>query len=345
MKRAVSALAVAVLLAGCSTVGNVVKKTGQVLMDPSIPVGTPERLPSQVALSLYAGADVNPSRETASAAPTAADVSPPAEGAEGSASAPEPAVFRVTTDGPFVVNFRSPTRAALVTSLQSLLEHLDPPAARPVPLPLGSWKPSRPFRFDQTASTNDAPTLRPPLPFALMGPLGGEDARDVPLPVLPAGERGTAGQPLPRPLAQYGAGISVPDPAIASPVAHTATPIAFKVLQLKDDSLLLNADPQQLQKDPKKVLGSTLVAADDYLLLPGQFKFVNFEAIKGDTRYLAVLADFHDANPQATKQAFRLEPQGRKYALLITLQDTRVAITDETLPPQASPTLKPGRQP
>ncbi|MCC3262000.1 hypothetical protein LLE87_27900, partial [Paenibacillus polymyxa] len=40
--------------------GNVLTKTGQVLMDPGIQVGPPEDQPTQVALSLYAAKDVNP---------------------------------------------------------------------------------------------------------------------------------------------------------------------------------------------------------------------------------------------------------------------------------------------
>lgn len=106
----------------------------------------------------------------------------------------------------------------------------------------------------------------------------------------------------------------------------------FKVIQLKDDSVLLNADPSQLRDDLKKTLGSTYLGADDYLLAPGQFKFVNYTAIDEDTRYIAVIADFHHATPQAIKQVFRVEPRGRKYALLVTLRDTGVAITDESLP-------------
>jgi len=53
-------LCIGALLSGCTTVGNVLTKTGQVLMDPSIQVGPPEDQPTQVALILYAAKDVNP---------------------------------------------------------------------------------------------------------------------------------------------------------------------------------------------------------------------------------------------------------------------------------------------
>lgn len=108
-----------------------------------------------------------------------------------------------------------------------------------------------------------------------------------------------------------------------------ATPIAFKILQLKDDSLLLNASQQALALDLKKTLGSTYIRDDDYLLKPGQFKFVNFQPIDENTRYLAVIASYHTASDTQWKQSIRLEPTGRKYALLVNLDDTRVELTGE----------------
>ncbi|MFG0680944.1 type VI secretion lipoprotein TssJ, partial [Pseudomonas sp. xss_4] len=48
-----------------------------------------------------------------------------------------------------------------------------------------------------------------------------------------------------------------------------------------------------------------------------------------DTRYLAVFANFHDQNGATWKQVLRLEPNGHKYALLVTLHDNAVAITEE----------------
>ncbi|HBL66041.1 MAG TPA: type VI secretion system lipoprotein TssJ, partial [Achromobacter sp.] len=116
----------------------------------------------------------------------------------------------------------------------------------------------------------------------------------------------------------------------APPPRGAATPIAFRVLQLKDDSLLLNADPEQLAKDLKKALGSTYISQDDYVLQPGQFKFIDFARIDKDTRYVAIVADFHDQNGAVWKQAFRLEPNGRRYALLMTLHGNRVGIVDES---------------
>lgn len=136
-------------------------------------------------------------------------------------------------------------------------------------------------------------------------------------------------------LGQYSRAHSLPTMEPTPAPRGAPTPIAFKVLQLKDDSLLLNTDPDQLARDLKKALGSTYVVEDDYVLQPGQFKFIDFVRIEPATRYVAIIADFHDPNGAVWKHAFRLEPTGRRYALLMTLHGNRVAITDESYrPPQ-----------
>lgn len=108
-----------------------------------------------------------------------------------------------------------------------------------------------------------------------------------------------------------------------------ATPVTFKILQLKDDSLFLNADLEQLSNDLEEALGSTYLSDDDYILLPGQFKFIDYADIDEDTRYIAVFANFHDPHGAIWKQVLRLEPNGHRYALLVTLNDNVVAITEE----------------
>lgn len=109
-----------------------------------------------------------------------------------------------------------------------------------------------------------------------------------------------------------------------------ATPIAFKVVQLKDDSLLQNANLEALTNDLQQALGSTFIDADDYVLLPGQFKFIDYQAIDEKTRYLAVIARYHEASGTQWKQILRIDPKGRQYALLAHFDTTRVAFKDET---------------
>ncbi|WP_454724757.1 MULTISPECIES: type VI secretion system lipoprotein TssJ [Cupriavidus] len=294
MRQAIALLLASLMLAGCGAVGNVVKKAGQVLMDPSIPVGEPEDQPTRIALSLYAAADVNPNAQMDAAEET------PAEAAAGPASLAE-ALDPARENGPFVIQVHSATRDGLIQNLDALLGHL---------------------RDGPQEAVGGAPgTARP----------DGED--DVPLPLAgPAqAETGPADKP---PLGQYRKGASLSGATEARPLPDkAATPIAFRVLQLKDDSLLENADPDLLRANPAKALGSTFLAADDYVLVPGQFKFINFTEIDKKARYVAVVAAFHDPNAARWHDVFRLEPRGRTYALLVTLQNTRVAITDESYRP------------
>jgi type VI secretion system VasD/TssJ family lipoprotein len=111
---------------------------------------------------------------------------------------------------------------------------------------------------------------------------------------------------------------------------HVATPIAFKVLQLTDDSLLVNASPQAMAQDLKKTLGSTYIRADDYLLQPGQFKFVDLRALDEDTRFIAVIANYHSSEVGQWKQRLRVEPKGRQYAVLVQLDAAQVSLKGET---------------
>ncbi|HFQ8140371.1 TPA: type VI secretion system lipoprotein TssJ [Pseudomonas aeruginosa] len=290
MRPTIPLLLLCLALAGCSTVGNVLKKTGKVLMNPSIQVGAAEDQPTQVALSLYADSRVNPN-------PTVddgEDLDVPEDATHA------PALESAT--GQYAVNLQSQSRRGLMEALTALLNQLETETeegAEPAATGSLNW---------------------PPLPVGMPARKEGASTRGDTSPF-------TTG------LGQYHDGRAFPDTAPhESPERYVSTPVPFKVIQLKDDSVLLNADPSQLRDDLKKTLGSTYLGADDYLLAPGQFKFVNYTDIDEDTRYIAVIADFHHATPQAIKQVFRVEPRGRKYALLVTLRDTGVAITDESLP-------------
>ncbi|MGF6394181.1 type VI secretion system lipoprotein TssJ [Pseudomonas plecoglossicida] len=225
MKPAIVLMLAVHLLAGCSTVGNVFKKTAQIMMDPTIAVGNPQDQPTQIALSLYASADVNPNPVSIPA------VAPPED--------------------------------------------------------------STPMERD-TAETDAHVHLG---------------------------------------VGQYNRAASIAPTPNARRTAVTATPIVFRVLQLKDDSMLENAPPELLQDNPEKALGSTLVAMDDYALVPGQFKFIEFASIEEKSRYIAVVAQFHDPSAERWYDVFRVEPRGRKYPLMVMLQTTRVAITDERFRP------------
>jgi len=364
MKRMVPAMLATTLLAACGTVADVVTKTGMVLMDPSIQIGRPDEQLSLIGLSLYAAADVNPNpasmsdEEPESAAAPSNREAGPYEVKLNSGNREEliehlrglldeleegrPSLhpLRRVDTGPSTIQrmpgetAAEPGAADAVAKLDLLLaigvsEHFVPgrqfgagkqvieQGFSGVPLPLGGLAAPGPKGMGGSES---------------LGGQGGFGMSSASNEFSGAGESGEAAG---LGLGQYSRAHSLPTMEPTPAPRGAPTPIAFKVLQLKDDSLLLNADPDQLAKDLKKALGSTYVVEDDYVLQPGQFKFIDFARIEPATRYVAIIADFHDPNGAVWKHAFRLEPTGRRYALLMTLHGNRVAITDESYrPPQ-----------
>lgn len=112
----------------------------------------------------------------------------------------------------------------------------------------------------------------------------------------------------------------------AEPVA---TPIAIKILQLRDDSLLRNSVYQLLDEDPAKALRSTYIRDDDYLLRPGQFKFIPFAPIEPETRFVAVIGDYRNQENATWQQVLRIPPRGRQIILSVLVNDTQILLKEE----------------
>ncbi|MEE9412690.1 MAG: type VI secretion system lipoprotein TssJ [Methylococcales bacterium] len=106
-------------------------------------------------------------------------------------------------------------------------------------------------------------------------------------------------------------------------------PISFKILMLRDDSLLLSADIESLTTDLKKTLGQNYIDHDDYVLTPGEFKFINYSRVDPETRYVAVIADYRDAGNAIWKKAYKVEPTGSTYPLHVHLRRNAVDILAE----------------
>ncbi|WP_409488573.1 type VI secretion system lipoprotein TssJ [Pseudomonas promysalinigenes] len=108
-----------------------------------------------------------------------------------------------------------------------------------------------------------------------------------------------------------------------------ATPMAIKILQLRDDSLLRNSVYELLYKDPAAALRSTYIRDDDYLLRPGQFKFIPFAPIEPETRFVAVIADYRNQENATWSQVLRIPPRGHQIILSVLLNDTQVVLKEE----------------
>ena len=108
---------------------------------------------------------------------------------------------------------------------------------------------------------------------------------------------------------------SDPDPE----VTPEATPIAFKIIQLKDHSLLLQADFESLFADIEQALGTTYLGHDDYVLLPGEFSYIIPTDVAADTRYIAVAAAYNDVEAANWKALIKIKPEGHAYAVFVEL--------------------------
>ena len=289
------------LLGGCSTVGNVMTKTGKVLMNPSIPVGAPTDQPTQISLSLHATEAVNPNADSVPDDTAAADAPPQPKGK-----------YAVNLSSNSEEDLTIQMRALLKVMLSDLHGQQDP------------WSDAQLSILAPASYAAIFPTDEKTHPPYLATPPSVATSTPTPTDILinDSSSGHSLGQ-YATPLSDAGSPSAQPDPQ------KIATPITFKVLQLKDDSVLLNSDFGSLSKDLKKALGSTYLADDDYVLKPGQFKFVNFESLKQGTNYVAVIASFHDTDNATWKKIFRVQPKGHSYSLLVTFDDAQVDIQDE----------------
>ncbi|EKT4485213.1 type VI secretion system lipoprotein TssJ [Pseudomonas putida] len=257
----VAGLMIALLgISGC----NSLNKIGQVVMDPSIPVGAPKDHPTQVAFSINASPTLNGNPNSVVMAPELETV-----------IEPNPYAVSLSAGDPYVLTEKV---GALFEYLQ---EHF--PAISPVDMPVDDGEePARSPLEENAPGSYDDPTVALTLP------------RTTTL--------------------------------AAEPVA---TPMAIKILQLRDDSLLRNSVYELLDKDPAKALRSTYIRDDDYLLRPGQFKFIPFAPIEPETRFVAVIADYRNQENATWSQVLSIPPRGHQIILSVLLNDTQVLLKGE----------------
>ncbi|WP_029655179.1 type VI secretion system lipoprotein TssJ [Marinobacter daepoensis] len=104
------------------------------------------------------------------------------------------------------------------------------------------------------------------------------------------------------------------------------TPIAFQVIELRDSSLLMAGDFDQLLNDLEDSLGQNYVDHSDYSLVPGQFKFVESFEVDEDTRYIGVIAFYAYPNLSQWKKVVKVNPIGGHYHLLVNLREREIQL-------------------
>ncbi|MBC3618534.1 type VI secretion system lipoprotein TssJ [Vibrio metschnikovii] len=105
-----------------------------------------------------------------------------------------------------------------------------------------------------------------------------------------------------------------------------ASPVEIQVFELRDDSMFMSADYDQIKSDYKKALRSNFIAIYDYVLTPDQFKFVNSFEINENTNYIGVMAHFSEPELSEWKKAVKVLNKGREYHLLMYFKDYDVKL-------------------
>lgn len=315
-------LLTSILLAGCTPKEffQAAGKAGQVIWDPSKPVGSQEEQPSKVTLSMYATDTVNPNPYSA----------PPKE---------EEKPYEVTLN--FSAESQEEMRAQLEKALAVMIEET-PPVERQLTRQ-ECKRTNNPvcqfinFKFRDKYSSpvlqqSATPVFEIPIfthqqeadrcrEFLALGQYTQYDSRPAPLVIT------TEAVPM-----KASDTWSNQDPAFLRAIA---TPIAFKILQLKDDSLFLNADHDSLSSDMKGALGTTYITHDDYVLTPTQFKHIANIEINKNTRYIAVYADFYEIDGAVWKGIVQVEPTGgRTHHLISVFQSNQVSLQHEGASPK-----------
>lgn len=96
-----------------------------------------------------------------------------------------------------------------------------------------------------------------------------------------------------------------------------ASPIEVQVYELVDDSMLMSADFDSINKDYEKALKNNFIKTYDYVLTPDQFKFVGDFEIDPETNYIGVVAKFAEPDKSDWKRAVKILNRGRIYHLLM----------------------------
>ncbi|ELP6755699.1 TPA: type VI secretion system lipoprotein TssJ [Vibrio vulnificus] len=105
-----------------------------------------------------------------------------------------------------------------------------------------------------------------------------------------------------------------------------ASPIEIQVFELADDSMFMSSDYDQMKNDYKKVLRSNFIKNYDYVLTPGQFKFVNAFEVDADTNYIGIMAHFAEPELSEWKKVVKVLNKGREYHLLMLFKDYDVKL-------------------
>ncbi len=109
------------------------------------------------------------------------------------------------------------------------------------------------------------------------------------------------------------------------------SPLSFQVIWMSEDSKLLATDVDQLnEKKLEDVLGKNYLDHQDFMLIPGQYKYLPPVDMGKDAKYIGVVAYFSQPNITQWKKVIKLSSVGHHYQILIHLHKDSVEIRKES---------------
>ena len=113
--------------------------------------------------------------------------------------------------------------------------------------------------------------------------------------------------------------------------SQVASPTAFQLIWMSEDSKLMAADIDQLHdKNIEDTLGKNYINHQDFTLIPGQFKYLPPVEIDKEVKYIGVVVYFSQPNQTQWKKALKVFPLGRHYQVLVHLHKDSVDIHKES---------------
>jgi len=109
----------------------------------------------------------------------------------------------------------------------------------------------------------------------------------------------------------------VADEGMNPNILGVGAPLEIKIFELADDSMFMSADFEQISNDYEDILKSTYIKSYDYVLTPGQFKFVTEIEVSDETNYLAVIAYFSQPDLSEWKRSVKIVKKSRTYHMLV----------------------------
>lgn len=104
------------------------------------------------------------------------------------------------------------------------------------------------------------------------------------------------------------------------------SPVIVKVYEMRGDLAFRQSDFQTLFETPMRVLGASLVAADELTFVPGEARVVEYAPMP-ETRYVGVLAGFRQMERAKWRAVIRVDPED-KNLIRLELNDTSMISID-----------------